>query len=140
MARLVTACPASHRNDEHNILGSSAIAAFGWEGSVLADVYFEQSGLVCAKRLSGMPQPSCCFSINFLNRMLDGPTHLRCLRICLLRPLPLPVRGKPSWWGGFSLLTVCRVCTQEAGHMFLYARALSVNTAHICGKISTSCV
>ena len=53
-----------------------------------------------------MPQPSCCFSINLLNRMLDGLTKFRCVRICLRDSLPLPVRGWPERCGGLSLLTV----------------------------------
>ena len=100
----------------------------------------EQRVLRCAKRLCSARRPSCCLNLISLNRMLGGLTKFRCVCISLLAPLPLPVRGKPSRWGGHALLTVCRVCAQEAGHIFLYARALSVNTAHICGKISTSCV
>ena len=80
-----------------------------------------------------MPQPSCCFSINFLNRMLDGLTKFRCVRICLLRPLPLPVRGKAIRWGWLSLLTVCRVGAQEVAALF-FVRARSPSTPRISSR------
>ena len=130
MAVLVTACPAPHRTTKYTAVGSSAVSVFGLEDAGWADVLLEQSCLRCAKRLSGAHLPSCCLHINCPNRILDGPRKFRCVCISLLRPSPLPVRGKPIRWGWLSFDS-CRVCAQEAADIFLHARALSFDTANI---------
>ena len=131
----MTACPAPHRTTKYTAVGSSAVSVFGLEDAGWADVLLEQSCLRCAKRLSGAHLPSCCVHINCPNRILDGPRKFRCVCISLLRPSPLPVRGKPIRWGWLSLLTVVVFARRRLPTSFLM-RAHCPSTPQISTRSS----
>ena len=131
----MTACPAPHRTTKYTAVGSSAVSVFGLEDAGWADVLLEQSCLRCAKRLSGAHLPSCCLHINCPNRILDGPRKFRCVCISLLRPSPLPVRGKPIRWGWLSLLTVVVFARRRLPTSFLM-RAHCPSTPQISTRSS----